>query len=266
MRLKSFNLLKERHPKLVEVIVETERLLPVAAGWDNRLGSTLMQLVAQLGGIAGLVTEHVFRRLRSADKPLRDRAVVCFTSGQQDGDEAPFSRECVNHRVAPASRAANSLVLLPAFSARRRAVRFDVGGVVSPDRPLQASPEQVFPTAASRPAHEAVIDRRPLTIRLRAIAPTTAALEPWRFSVQLLLKEGNCLTTGSFRLFRRSIAIVVDLEGSGLPGHREDLEHISTAIPCLYCDPKFLIAAIHAVSHLSYSQNARPCMMCTKVG
>jgi hypothetical protein len=189
MRLKSFNLLKElstRHPKLVEVIVETERLL--AAVWDNRLGSTLMQLVAQLGAIVGLVTEHVFRRLHSADKPLRDRAVVCFTSGQQDGDEAPFSRECVNLRVAPASRAANSLVLLPAFSARRRAVRFDVGGV---ERIPGSSASRRVRNRFSQPPRRAqrtkrFIDRRPLTIRLRAIAPATAALEPWRFSVQLL--------------------------------------------------------------------------------
>src|SRR6266403_1737999 len=37
--------------------------------------------------------------------------------------------------------------------------------------------EQVFPNPAPRPAHEAVIDRRRRTIRLRAIAPPAAALE-----------------------------------------------------------------------------------------
>jgi hypothetical protein len=39
-----------------------------------------------------------------------------FTCGQQDGDEAPFNIcECVNLRVAPSARAANSLLLLPPF-------------------------------------------------------------------------------------------------------------------------------------------------------
>ena len=38
-------------------------------------------------------------------------------------------------------------------------------------------PEQVFPDAAPRPAHEAIIDRRRRTILWRAIAPAAAALE-----------------------------------------------------------------------------------------
>ena len=39
-----------------------------------------------------------------------------FASGQQEGKEAPFSIcECVNLRVAPSTRAANSLLLLPLF-------------------------------------------------------------------------------------------------------------------------------------------------------
>ena len=31
------------------------------------------------------------RRLHSANETLTDRAIVCFTSGQQDGDKAPFN-------------------------------------------------------------------------------------------------------------------------------------------------------------------------------
>jgi hypothetical protein len=38
-------------------------------------------------------------------------------------------------------------------------------------------PEQVFPDAAPRPAHKAVIDRGRRTILRRAIAPATAALQ-----------------------------------------------------------------------------------------
>src|SRR5215469_17726059 len=58
--------------------------------------------------------EHPFRQLHSANEALCDRAIVCCTRGQQDGDKAPFNiRECVNLRVAASARAANSLLLLP---------------------------------------------------------------------------------------------------------------------------------------------------------
>jgi hypothetical protein len=70
--------------KLVEILVEAERFLLIAAIRNDRLGSTFMQPVAQFGAIVGLVTEHVSRLLRSADESLRDGAVVYFTSGQQD--------------------------------------------------------------------------------------------------------------------------------------------------------------------------------------
>jgi hypothetical protein len=37
----------------------------------------------------------VFRWLHSANEALRNRAVVCFASSQQDGEKAPFSVTCV---------------------------------------------------------------------------------------------------------------------------------------------------------------------------
>jgi hypothetical protein len=91
-------------------------LFPVAAIWNDRLGSALVQVFAQLGAIVGFVAEHPFRRLHSANETLTDRAIVCFTSGQQDGDKAPFNiRKCVDLRVAPSARAANSLLPLPPY-------------------------------------------------------------------------------------------------------------------------------------------------------
>jgi hypothetical protein len=38
-----------------------------------------------------LVAEQPFRRLHPADQALRDRAVMRFAAGQQDGEKAPFS-------------------------------------------------------------------------------------------------------------------------------------------------------------------------------
>ena len=67
------------------------------------------------------------------------------------------------------------------FSARCRAVRFDVRGVDHLrvcGSPIPGKlPEQVFPDATPRPAHEAVIDRRRRTISFRTIAPAAATLE-----------------------------------------------------------------------------------------
>ncbi len=100
----------------VEALAEAERPLAVAAVRNNGLGPAPMQLGAQFSAIVGLVAEHMLRWLHSADQALSDRAVVCFASSQQDGDQAPFSIcECMDLRVAPTSRAANSLFLLPLF-------------------------------------------------------------------------------------------------------------------------------------------------------
>src|SRR5262245_48486640 len=70
------------------------------------------------------------------------------TSGQQDGDKAPFNIcECVNLRVAPSTRAANSLLLLPPFPpAAERCAFTCVESIicVSMDRPLPASSRNRF--------------------------------------------------------------------------------------------------------------------------
>src|SRR5262249_15307993 len=67
------------------------------------------------------------------------------------------------------------------LSTRCRAVRFHVRGVdhlrVGGSSVPSKFPEQVFPDAAPRPAHKAVIDRCRRTIVGRAIAPATAALQ-----------------------------------------------------------------------------------------
>jgi hypothetical protein len=102
--------------QLVDALVEAERLLPVAAVWNDRLGSVLVQLLAQFVAVVSRVAKHMLRRLHPADQALGDRIVVRFASGQQNGDQAPLSIcECVNLRVAPSARAANSLLLLPLF-------------------------------------------------------------------------------------------------------------------------------------------------------
>src|ERR1700730_2814633 len=80
-----------RHRSLYRRLLKTERLLPVAAVRDHRLGSLGIQFLAQFGAVVGLVTEHALGVLHSADKALRDRALVRLTASQEDGEETPFS-------------------------------------------------------------------------------------------------------------------------------------------------------------------------------
>ena len=76
----------------------------------------LVQFLAEFGTIVGSIAEHAPRWSHSADQSLRDRTIVRLASSQQDSDKAPFSIcECMNLRVAPSARAANSLLLLPLF-------------------------------------------------------------------------------------------------------------------------------------------------------
>jgi hypothetical protein len=98
--------------QLVETLVEAGRLFPVAAIWNDRLGSALAQVFAQLGAMVGPVTDHPFRWLHSANEALCDRAIVCFTVVNRMSDKAPFNIcECMDLRVA--ARAANSLTPYP---------------------------------------------------------------------------------------------------------------------------------------------------------
>jgi hypothetical protein len=107
--------------------------------------------------------------------------------------------ECVNRRVAPSARAANSLLLLPPFSASCRAVRFHVRGVdhlrVCGSSFPSKLREQVFPDATPRPAHQAIVDRR-RTILGRAIGPATAAFQHMRAAADDAAGYGIFATLG----------------------------------------------------------------------
>jgi hypothetical protein len=77
--------------QLAEALAEGERLFPVAAVWNDRIGSALIQLLAQFGAIVSLVANHAFRWLHPADQALRDRAIMRFAARQQDGERRPLA-------------------------------------------------------------------------------------------------------------------------------------------------------------------------------
>ena len=75
-----------------------------------------MQFVAQFVAVIGLIAKHVFGWFNPVDEALRQRAIMRLTPSQQEGNQAPFSIcECMDLCVAPAARAANSLLVLPPF-------------------------------------------------------------------------------------------------------------------------------------------------------
>src|ERR1700687_450300 len=116
--------------------------------WERPAWFRAHPVCAQVGAVVGFIAKHPFRRLHPADQTLCDRTIVRFASGQQDGDKAPFSIcECVNLRVAPSARAANSLLLLPPFppAAERCALTWVESIIcVSVDRPFPASSRNRF--------------------------------------------------------------------------------------------------------------------------
>ena len=102
----------------------------------------------------------------------------------------PVNRMAMRRPLASAVRESSCCALrasgqqpasAPPFSARRRAVRFNVGGVdhlrICGSSVASKLPEQIFPNATSCPAYEAVINRRMRAIFGRAIAPATAAFQ-----------------------------------------------------------------------------------------
>src|SRR5262249_62027872 len=116
---------------------------PIAAIWNDRFGAALVQLLAQFAAVIGSVAEHALRWLHSSDQALCERAIVRLACRQQDCDQAPSSIcECMNLRVAPSARAANSLLLLPPLApAAERWALMCVESIicVSIDRPFPAS-------------------------------------------------------------------------------------------------------------------------------
>ena len=92
-------------------------LLPSPTMWRYQFNTTrLFKFLIKPVTVVGLIAEHMFGRLDIADQLFRHWAVVRFATRQENGDQASLSIcQCMNLRVAPAARAADSLLLLPPF-------------------------------------------------------------------------------------------------------------------------------------------------------
>ena len=83
---------------------------------NDGLGAPILQPLAQLRAVIGLIAEQPLSRLGPADQACRGWAIVCLATGQQEGKKTAFSIcDCVDFRIASAARTADRLVLLPPF-------------------------------------------------------------------------------------------------------------------------------------------------------
>ena len=115
----------------------------VWAVWNDRFGSVAFEFLAQFVAVISHVAEQMLWRVYPADQTLGERKVVRLTPSQHNCDQASFSIcKCVNLRVAPSTRAANSLFLLPPFPPAAERCAFTCVELiicVSVDRPFPAS-------------------------------------------------------------------------------------------------------------------------------
>ena len=104
-------------PLFVGFPVEPERLLSVRLIGNDGVGSALFQPLPQLGAVVSPVTEKFFCRFGAADKAFCGWTIVRLATAQEEGKKTAFSIcDCVDFRIAPAARAANSLFVFPLFA------------------------------------------------------------------------------------------------------------------------------------------------------
>jgi len=103
-------------PMLVRFCAEAEGLLSIALVGDDGLRASLFQRLPQFGAIIGLVGDEFLGFPGLFDQWFGNRAVMRFTAGQGEGKKTSLSIcNCMDFRVAAASRPTNRLILLPPF-------------------------------------------------------------------------------------------------------------------------------------------------------
>ena len=102
---------------LVGFAVECEGLLAIGLVGHDASGATFAEPMAQIGAVVSSVAEQLLWRPCATDQALCGWAIMGLTASQKDGKKTTLSIcDCVDFRVAPAARAANSLLVLPLFA------------------------------------------------------------------------------------------------------------------------------------------------------
>jgi hypothetical protein len=91
-------------PLFIGLFVETEGLLAIGLVGDDGLCAALLQALTQFSTIVGFIAEKFLCCFASTDQTFRNRTVMRFAAGQEDGKKTAFSiRNCVDFRIAPAA-------------------------------------------------------------------------------------------------------------------------------------------------------------------
>src|SRR3954465_1532483 len=171
----------------VHLPVEADHGLAVGLGWDDRGGTTLIQLRPEPVDVERLVAEQSAEG-DTLDQRRHADAVVALAGQQDEAYEVAESVGQVNDlgRQAP-PRAADGLGLGPAPCAPRLLVRGDDGAVdqgVFEVRLVGQTPEDALEDAALHPAAEPLEDAVPVAEVARQVAPLCAGPHPPQHRLQ----------------------------------------------------------------------------------
>ena len=103
-------------PLTILLLAEPELTFAIAfVGYDSfRAAPT--QAVSQGGAVVGFVAQHPSRWLYLLDQVLGRGTIVRLAAGEQNAQKTAFSiADCMDLRVASATRTADCLILLPPF-------------------------------------------------------------------------------------------------------------------------------------------------------
>jgi hypothetical protein len=104
---------------LVGSPVQAEALLSIGFVGNDDFGASLAEPLPQFGAAWSSVAKYLFGGFGAPDEVLGWRAIVCLAAGQQDGKKTALSIcDCVDFRIASATRASNSLALFPPLRLR----------------------------------------------------------------------------------------------------------------------------------------------------
>ena len=103
-------------PFLVCFFAEAEGPLPIAFIRNDGLCASFFQRLPQFGAVVGFVGEEFLGLLCPLDQRFGNRAVMRLAARQGEGKKPSLSIcNCMDFRIAAASRPTNRLILLPPF-------------------------------------------------------------------------------------------------------------------------------------------------------
>jgi hypothetical protein len=91
-------------PLFVGLLAEAEYLDAVGPVWDDGLGATIIEPLAQLGAVVSGIPEQLGSRFGTSNEAMSRRAIMGLAACQKDGEKTASSIcQCMDLRIAPAA-------------------------------------------------------------------------------------------------------------------------------------------------------------------